>query len=213
LDNLSRLGVTKITLCVGYQRERVREYLASRTSIDVETIDNEAYAEGSIVSLWTVRSALCAGDDVIVMDADVLYDPRMLDLLYSGPGQNVLLCDRDFAAGEEPVKICLAGGRIVEFRKRIAAGLDFDDCGESVGFFKFEPAMAVRLAERTEHYVETGQRDAPHEEAIRDLALEYPREFRVADATGVPWIEIDFPADIVRAETQILPHIEPTGHD
>lgn len=31
--------------------------------------------------------------------------------------------------------------------------------------------------------------------------------FEVADITGIPWIEIDFPADVQRAEQEILPRL------
>ena len=71
--------------------------------------------------------------------------------------------------------------------------------------------MAERLAMRTEAYVAAGRRDAPHEEAIRDLALEYPAEFHIEDVTGLPWIEIDFPEDVARARDEILPRLLADG--
>ena len=35
--------------------------------------------------------------------------------------------------------------------------------------------------------------------------------FEVADVTGAPWLEIDFPTDIERAINEILPHLQRTG--
>lgn len=207
LRDLRHIGARRITLCVGFQHERIADHLAARGWDDVEMVENDAYTEGSMVSLWTVRAALRSGRDVLLMDADVLSDPRMLERLAAGPSRNAMLLDRDFEAGEEPVKICLERGRIVEFRKRVPEELRYDDCGESVGFFRFEPAMADRLAARTETYVEAGDREAPHEEAIRDLARASPEAFVVEDATGIPWIEIDFPEDLVRARDEILPRL------
>jgi choline kinase len=49
--------------------------------------------------------------------------------------------------------------------------------------------------------------DAPHEEAVRNVLLREPGAFGFEDVTGVPWIEIDFPEDVVRAREQILPAI------
>jgi len=51
----------------------------------------------------------------------------------------------------------------------------------------------------------------PHEEAVRDLLLEGGHEFDIADVTGAPWIEIDFPNDVVRARDEILPTLQPLG--
>jgi len=31
----------------------------------------------------------------------------------------------------------------------------------------------------------------------------------VADVTGSPWIEIDFPNDVVRAAREVLPQLQP----
>jgi choline kinase len=51
----------------------------------------------------------------------------------------------------------------------------------------------------------------PHEEAVRDLIRERGQTFDVADVTGLPWIEIDFPKDVTRAEREILPELEASG--
>ena len=109
--------------------------------------------------------------------------------------------------GEEPVKLCVHDGYLVEFRKQVAPNLAYDFAGESVGFFRFESAIAHRLATHTEQYVADGRHEEPYEEAIRDLLLETPEAFGYEDITGLPWIEIDFPKDIQRAENEILPQL------
>jgi choline kinase len=40
---------------------------------------------------------------------------------------------------------------------------------------------------------------------VRDLLLERSHVVEVADVTGAPWIEIDFPSDVIRATEEILP--------
>ena len=52
-----------------------------------------------------------------------------------------------------------------------------------------------------------GRYEEPYEEAIRDLLLETPDAFGYEDITGLPWIEIDFPEDIQRAQNEILPQL------
>ncbi|MDP7548498.1 MAG: hypothetical protein QGF20_14500, partial [Alphaproteobacteria bacterium] len=43
---------------------------------------------------------------------------------------------------------------------------------------------------------------------IRDVLLTSPRgTFAFEDITGVPWVEIDFAADIEHAKAEILPRI------
>ncbi len=53
-----------------------------------------------------------------------------------------------------------------------------------------------------------GRRHEPYEETIRDVLLTSPRgAFSFEDITGLPWIEIDFAADIERANDEVLPRI------
>ena len=44
--------------------------------------------------------------------------------------------------------------------------------------------------------------------SLRDLLKEKSHAFEVADVTGFPWIEIDFPVDVVRATEEVLPQLE-----
>ena len=115
---------------------------------------------------------------------------------------NRILIDRDFEAGDEPVKVCVRDGMPVELRKQLAAGLQYDTIGESVGFFRFDEHAARRLADLVADYVDAGRANMPHEEALRDLILERSQVFQIVDVTGAPWIEIDFPADVERAATR-----------
>jgi choline kinase len=208
LENLTSLGVDHIAICVGHEAALVRSAVAAAGyMVHVSTVLNPDYRDGSIVSLWTMRHYLSAGGDVLLMDADVLYCPKLLARLAQTPHANCFLLDREFEAGHEPVKLCVRGGMLVEFRKQLAPDLQYDYAGESVGFFRFDEATAQRLARQTEEYLATNRREEPYEEAIRDLLLAAPEGFAFEDITGLPWIEIDFPEDVERARREILPKL------
>jgi choline kinase len=148
-----------------------------------------------------------AGGPVILMDADVLYDPRLMARLANSAHANCLLLDRNFEDGDEPVKICVRGAAdLVDFRKIVETPYDW--CGESVGFFRWSPDMAQNLTDRAKSYIARGDREAPYEEVIRDAILATPAAFGFEDITGTPWVEIDFLEDVRRAETEVLPVIE-----
>ncbi|MBI4696296.1 MAG: phosphocholine cytidylyltransferase family protein [Gammaproteobacteria bacterium] len=207
-DCLRALGIREVTLCVGYRRELLEDVAARAPGIDVRCVHNPDFEEGSVVSLWSTRAALTAGREVILMDADVFYAPEILARLVQSPAADCLLIDRDFVPGDEPVKVCVRDGRIVEFRKLLDPLLRYDSCGESIGFFKLSPATAAALAARTEAYVAAGRRNEPYEEPLRELLIDARSAFRCEDVSGLPWIEIDFPEDIDRARDNILPRID-----
>ena len=69
--------------------------------------------------------------------------------------------------------------------------------------------MARHLANKAEEDVASGRRGRMYEGAIRDLLMTEPANaFGVEDVTGLPWIEIDFPEDIVRANDEVLPLLQ-----
>lgn len=206
---LREAGVDEVVLCVGYAPERIEAELDRlRWTPRPRLALNPHFELGSVLSTHCVADALTAGGDVLLMDADVLYDRRMLAALCEGSHADRMLLDRGFAPGDEPVKICLKDGRVVEFRKRLAPELQYDTWGESVGFFRFTEGTARRFAHMVADYIDSGRADQPHEETLRDLMLQDPGLFHVADVTGLPWLEIDFPADLVRAREEILPQLE-----
>jgi choline kinase len=104
------------------------------------------------------------------------------------------------------VKVCFLGDTIVDFRKR--PEFPHDRHGESVGFFRFSPAMAARLGRQCQALADAGGAMLEYEEAIRDLILEDASRFVAADVGDLPWTEIDFPEDVVRARDIILPQLQ-----
>lgn len=168
---------------------------------------NPAYTEGSVLSLLAAKDALTRDTSVLVLDADVLFHPQIMRTLVDSAIPNCYLIDRDFVAGDEPVKIAIQEGKMVEFRKKLPADLKYDMLGESVGFFKFNGDYAARIAHTCADYKTEGLLDAPHEEALRDVLLAQPSDFACEDISGLPWLEVDFPEDAERAIKQVLPAI------
>jgi hypothetical protein len=170
---------------------------------------NPRYDLGSVLTVHTVADAMTRGGDVLLMDADVLYDERIMSKLVAGETVNRLLIDRDFEAGDEPVKLCLKDGVPVELRKQLMADLVRHD--RRIGrLLPLQAGLRARLAEIVKGYVDGGRANMPHEEAVRDLLLErshvrYRRRHRRA-------LDRDrFPGDVARAAEEVLPQLLPVG--
>jgi choline kinase len=123
---------------------------------------------------------------------------------------NVLLLDQMIEPGDEPVKIRVRGSTLVDFEKKPVHHQDWH--GKSVGFFRFTPGSAAALVERVDDYVRTGRTSYEYEEAIRNLILARPDQFRCEDISDLPWTEFDFEVDVVRARREILPQIADLQH-
>jgi choline kinase len=208
---LRRFGIDEVVLALGFRHELVAAELERlRWTPRPQIVLNDRFELGSVLTVHTVAEAMTRGGEVLLMDADVLYHEGIMSALVAGPKPvNRILIDRDFEAGDEPVKVCVRDGVPVELRKQVAAGLKYDTIGESVGFFRFDAAGARRLATLVAGYVDGGRANMPHEEAVRDLLLERSQIIDIADVTGLPWIEIDFPNDVTRAAREVLPQLPP----
>ncbi len=208
---LKSAGVEDVVLALGWRHELVS---AELDRLDwrprPEIVLNPRYELGSVLTVHTVAQAMTRGGDVLLMDADVLYHDRIMTALTAGsqPTNRVLL-DRDFESGDEPVKLCVRAGVPIELRKQLAPDLKYDAIGESVGFFRFAELGARRLAAIVSDYVASDRAHLPHEEAVRDFFREGRHAVEVADVTGSPWIEIDFPNDVSRAAHEVLPQLRP----
>jgi len=205
---LRACGVARIDLAVGYRAEMVEQEIAAIGAGDmVATYYNSDYLRGAIVSLATLGETFTSGEPVLFMDGDVLYDQRMMRRLIDSAQANCFLMDRNTEEGDDPVKLCMKDDRLVDFHKR--PRLAHDWWGEWIGFARFMPETAAKVAKAAAGYVDSGQRDEIYEEAFRDVILaEPPGSFGVEDVTGLPWVEIDFPADLERAEREIFPILD-----
>ncbi len=206
---LTATGVEQIVVATGFRADTVvAEIDRLGVGDHVQTVHNPDYESGSVVTQWAVRDEIAAGGPVLLMDADVLYDQRMLSRLINSTDDNCFLLDRDIEDGEDPVKLCIREGHLVDFRKQPDQPHEW--YGESVGFFKLAEETAKRLVAATEDYVQSGRTGEYYDEPLRDLLLaDPPGSFGWEDVTGLPWLEIDFPEDVRAAERTVMPLLQP----
>lgn len=208
VEILRHVGVDELVVAVGYRAELIHDEIAALGAGDfVRTVLNPDYAtKGPIVTLWSLRAEFDGNDAVVFMDADVLYDYRLMARLLDSPHPSCFLLDRDVEPGWDPVKLCVRDGVLVDFHKKLRVPCDY--YGEWVGFVRLAPEVARRVGAATNLYVEAGRTEEIYEEVFRDLLLTLPPEtFGFEDITGLPWIEIDFAEDLRRADDEILPKL------
>ncbi len=204
---LRHCGVRRVDMVVGHRADEIEAEIDRIGARDlVVTRFNPDYAQGPIVSLWHLREAFTSGEPIVFMDGDVLYDHRMMERLVASTRENCFLMDRAAEEGEDPVKLCMRDGLLVDFHKRPQR--DYDWWGEWVGFCRFDAGVAAKIAVVAAKIVEAGQRDAIYEDAFREVVVtEPPGTFEVEDITGLPWVEIDFPEDLDKATSEVFPRL------
>jgi choline kinase len=207
IENLRHYGQDDVAIVTGFQSDMIKSALSDIGATRVELCFNPDFTLGSILSLLTGLNALAPDQDFILMDADVLYDHNIIGRLVNSGKENIFLLDQNFEIGEEPVKLCVHNDQLIEFRKQLDKNLIFDFQGESVGFFRFTSHAGKLLGLKASEYINRGEDEVPYEEIIRDVLLAEPEKYSFEDITGLPWLEIDFPEDVVKAKNEILPNL------
>ncbi|MFH1022825.1 MAG: phosphocholine cytidylyltransferase family protein [Planctomycetota bacterium] len=195
LANFRRLGLAEAILVVGHGAESVRACAgAAAEKPSLRFIPNADYRKGSIVSLHAARMELAG--DVLVMDADVLYDGRLLEKLIRSPHPSAILADGRLENTGEEMMVPAKDGRALRIGKGITAP-PHDFLGEAVGFVKLAAGDARILAGILDDFVRAGKTGLEYEESYNVLFDRRP--VRVVPTGDIPWIEIDTPEDLARA--------------
>ena len=202
LSALGAAGVSQAVVVIGYRGEMIEHKIGSRCGgVQVSYITNTRYDRGAILSLWSAREEF--DDDLLIMDADVLFPTAMMSRLIESPHPNCFLLDASSTNTGEEQMLLTRGGR-VETIIRGGSG-DYDLIGESIGFLKVSRADASLLRTILDDHIAQGRDTIEHEEAYPIfLAQRFVGFEQVED---LPWIEIDFPQDLERAEREVLPRI------
>lgn len=197
IESLRAVGMTDVTVVVGYGHDRVR--LAGRGGLD--WVMNERYATtNSLYSFWLARRP--AADDVLLLNGDVLFPLQVLQRLLFAPGSAVAF---DSGSGTEPehMKVALHDGRLTSMSKSLPPACTH---GENLGILRLTAAAAAAAFAAADALV-SGGADADWVASAVNVAASAHR-IRGVDMAGLPWIEIDFPGDLLTARSTVWPRIE-----
>ena len=205
---LQACGVDELNLIVGHRKDDLLSEV-KRVAPDgfVRSFYNPRYREGPKHSLARGEEVLRSGDDVLFMDADVLYHPKLLQQLVNSDHKTCFVIDQEFKSTDDFVKVCINDGEIVDFGKSL--GSDYDVVGEWPGFFKMSAEIAPQIADSVLGFIARGEDGGAYEEAFCEvLKSSAPWTFRYDDITGTPWVELDYDTDLETAAKKILPQLD-----
>jgi choline kinase len=188
--HLENLRGTETLVVTGFKGERIKAPW---------TVHNERFALGSVTSLGVAVHAFAErAADLLVLDADVLYEPSIL--------RDVAALRRGFALDErtkptgEEMMLGVRDGVVRTVQRGVLEGWDL--VRETVGFTKIDSAAVPLLTKA----IGRADPSADYESALDELVAEIGADF--VPVGSRPWVEIDFMADLERADRDILPHVE-----
>jgi L-glutamine-phosphate cytidylyltransferase len=197
LEALDDAGADGVTVVLGHEHLSVRRALGH----DVRVVHNERYAEtNSIYSFWLARHAV-QGDDVVVLNSDVLFDPEVLSDLLAVEGSAIAV-DSSSGDEDEHMKVRIRHGRLIGMSKDLPPALSD---GENLGLLHLSTAAAQDAFRAAGELVGRGDEGEWVGAAISEVADHH--RIACVDVAGQPWVEIDFPEDLEVARQHVWPAI------
>jgi len=204
IARLRKAGVPNILIVTGHLSEFYEALAAHDQAIN--TVHNPEYAEsGSMYSLWCARERI--EGSFLLLESDLIYEQRALEVLLNGPAEAVLLSGPTHAGdevyveteGDEP------NVRLYAMSKD-ADALGAEPSGELVGISRISPELFRCMIEYAQAEFHEGNLLVDYEtdalvHAGRQLPISCPV---IADLL---WGEIDDPAHLERVRERVYPQL------
>lgn len=117
IESLIINNIKDITIVTGYLNHMIEEFIKSKfNNLNITFTKNKAYdSTNNIYSLWLALKNI--EDEVILLDSDIIYDPKLIEILINSKEEDVLLLN-NHTLGEEEIKIIVNNeNKITEISK------------------------------------------------------------------------------------------------
>jgi choline kinase len=179
-------------VAVGYQSEVVREAICTSNAM---TVENEKYlTTNSIVSLGIALEKIDNSEDLLILNADVCFDFRLLDEALQFTESVNFLSDSSRRIEADYRFIWNETGVITDFGKNIDPA---STSGEYIGIALIPGDLVFRLKSKIREYLEQGLVNKWWEEVILENQSDF--NYMATDLNGIFWSEFDYIEDYQRA--------------
>ena len=202
MDALIANGVTEFCIVTGYLHEMIEDFVKKQyaDSIKVTYIYNKVYeTTNNIYSLWLARP-FAEGEEVLLLDSDLLYDPQIVTRVLATDAANVLTLIRH-ELGEEEMKVVTdAQGSIKEISKTCNPT---DAAGESLGIEKMGRDYTKALYRELEPMMNEEHLENVFYERAFERLIPQGHTYQVLDVTELFSCELDTIEDFENAKAKI----------
>jgi choline kinase len=204
LEALSMAGIIDVAIVVGYEKEQIITHVRGRELSyfqRIHFIENPAFAlTNNIYSLWLASDWL-RGDSVIVLNADVIFDPAIFNSAVQPDSPISMIVDPLWR--DETMKVIIDGDRVTRMSKRITRE---EFSGTYIGITVFSKSIQNRFCGKLSALIAAGRVNDFFNIAVQELADEGVHVgYTITD--GLAWAEIDDPLDLSFAQRSVFPNL------
>jgi len=205
INGLWAAGVREIGIVVGYESEQIISHVCAQYRRHLgrfRFLFNPRYeTTNNIYSLWVARTWL-QGDSFMVLNADVLCDPEILRPAVEAKAPISMIVDPEWR--DETMKVVMRNGRVIKMCKKITKD---EYSGTYIGITTFSREVQQRFFMAMYGLIAAGRVNEFFNTAVQELA-DGGVVVGSTSTAGLPWAEIDDPADLAFAREHVFPRLQ-----
>lgn len=203
LCQLSRLGLSRIVIVIGYEGQKLKSYLTKNyPSYPIEFVENSVYDKtNNIYSLWLARGFM-AEEDTLLLESDLIYEDAILEAAVGSTDDNVALVSK-YETWMDGTMVRIDDDRnIVNFIPKAAFKYsDTDYYYKTVNIYRFSKDFIVNhYLPFLDAYIKVLGENEYYEQVLRVITLIDKCGIKALPIKG-DWYEIDDVQDLRIAET------------
>lgn len=204
LEQLSKLSLNKIIIVIGYEGEKLKNYLGySYKTIEIEYIENPIYNKtNNIYSLYLAKEKLLE-DDTILIESDLIFEDSIFTLLEQSSYPNVAVVAKYKSWMDGTMVRIDNENNIINFIPQKA--FRYEDIAlyyKTVNIYKFSKEFARnQYIPFLEAYIHALGNNEYYEQVLRVITILDNCNLKALILNNEKWYEIDDIQDLDIAET------------
>jgi choline kinase len=195
LEALKFTGVKELVTVLGYKKDTLYKEIENIWHDKFTVVDNTDYENtNTSYSLYLARQFM--DSDFIYLNGDVVFRPDLITRLIQAQGKATLAIEEK-RCGDEEVKVVVKDRIITNITKKVDPNICL---GEFIGIGLFRKQMLPFFRDALVELIEEDHLKKEYFEAALDKITHFAG-LQAVDVTDIPCIEIDFPEDLQKAQS------------
>jgi len=204
LNQLSRLELTRVVIVVGYEGQKLIDYIGDRYSdrLKIEYVENPVYDKtNNIYSLALAKEQL-QEEDTILIESDLIFDDNMFSLIIDNPYPNLALVAKYETWMDGTMVRISEDNDILNFVPKAAFRYeDVDKYYKTVNIYKFSKEFSrTKYVPFLTAYTTAVGNNEYYENVLSIITFLNKKELKALPIGNEKWYEIDDKQDLDIAE-------------
>ena len=205
LAGLEARAISPVTIVTGYRADELQAHVAEHFgSLDIRYVHNSDFeTTNNIHSMALAFEQMDLSEDVVLIESDLIFEPRVLDRLLNSPHENVALLDR-YRSGMDGTVVTLGDdGLVTQVIPPALQSSDFsfNDKYKTLNIYRFGAAFCKDyLGKLLTYYTRSFDKNCYYELILGILIYMQQAEIHGEVLDGEQWAEVDDPNDLQVAE-------------